>query len=541
MAASTAVLAWAGRHIMLWADEFTFYQYFHDLHLRSLLTPHNAHLILVPRFIYAAIFQAVGPSHAALAVVALTGLLLAAGLFFVLAARRVRPLVALALTIPLLFLGSSWDVVLSTLGIQVLWSVATGLGMLVALERRDLRGDIAACLLLSLSIASFTLGLAFLVAAAISVLVPPDRRRRAWIFLLPLLAYAIWWIWAQQFHQTSIQRPSNILLIPNFIADSFAAVSGSIAGLNYPIGSSVISSAIDIGWGRVLTVVALVALCWRLRRGDLEWRRGPEALSLWAILSLPIAYWALIAIEASPTRTPEQTRYLYPGAVLVLLLVAEALRGVKFSRTGVIALFGVVVLSLAANLRALNDARVELNDFTVHARADLAMIELSRSHVNPGLSLADASPDLNDPVNFPVYAGSYIAAADDVGSLALPAPDLPRQAESVRADADAVLVNALALRAAPAGPPPSLRGCDKEPQGSGSAVVFELPPGGALLGLGPKPPTTIGLRRFADSYATVAVPPGARWVTLRIPQDASSQPWWLAASSPGPVTSCPLP
>src|SRR6187200_3245119 len=105
MAASAGVLVWAGWHITLYADEFTFYQYFHDLRPGLLLTPHNAHLILIPRIIYAAIFQAFGPSHAALAAVELVGVLLCAGLFFALAKRRVQPLAALALTLPLLFFG----------------------------------------------------------------------------------------------------------------------------------------------------------------------------------------------------------------------------------------------------------------------------------------------------------------------------------------------------------------------------------------------------------------------------------------------------
>src|SRR6476620_4833971 len=196
MAVSAAVLLWAGRNTTLFADEFTFYQYFHDLDLKSLLTPHNGHLILVPRLIYAGIFQAVGPSHAALAAADLFAVLLCAGLFFVLAKRRVSPGIALALTLPLLFFGSAWDVVLSTLGIGAIYSVAAGLGMLLALERNDLRGDVAACVLLCLSVASFSLGLGFLVAAAIALFVRQDLRRPAWVVLIPLAAYVVWWVWA---------------------------------------------------------------------------------------------------------------------------------------------------------------------------------------------------------------------------------------------------------------------------------------------------------------------------------------------------------
>jgi hypothetical protein len=545
MVVSAAVLLWAGRHTTLYTDEFTFYQYFHDLDLRDLLTPHNAHLILVPRFIYAAVFQTVGPDHAVLAAVNLVGLLVSGGLFFVLAKRRVPPLVALGLTLPLLFFGSSWDVVLSTLGIQAVYSVAAGLGMLLALERRDPLGDLAACLLLFVSVACFTLGLAFLIGAAVAVLTSANRGRRAWIFLLPLLAYAIWWIWAHQFHQASIQQPSNVLLIPNFIADSFAAVIGSVAGLNYPIGSNLISSSIDIGWGRVLGLIAVAAFWWRLRRGGSAWllRRGNTALSPWVILILPLAFWALIAIEASPTRTPEQTRYLYPGAVLLLLVVAETLRGVRVSRLGLLALFGAVAVSLGANLKTLDDASNHLRDFSSHARSDLAMINLSRDHVDPNLQVSSATRDLQDPVSFPVFAGAYLAADRAVGSPAFSPQEVLQQDEQVREDADITLAHALNLALEPSQPPPSLQECQHEPPTApGGLSYFSLPGGGALLDLSGVSAATIQLRRFADSYSvSLAVPPGSKWVSLRIPSDSAPQPWWAVASSATPVTICPLP
>src|SRR5436190_17084657 len=105
MAVSAALLMWQGRHITFQADELTYFQYVHSFNLRDLLQPQNAHLILIPHFIYAAIFQTVGPVHAVFEVVNVLGVFLCAGLFFLLARRRVAALIALALTIPLLFLA----------------------------------------------------------------------------------------------------------------------------------------------------------------------------------------------------------------------------------------------------------------------------------------------------------------------------------------------------------------------------------------------------------------------------------------------------
>jgi hypothetical protein len=536
MAISAAVLLWEGRHATFQADELTYFQYFHDLDLRSLLTPHNAHLIFTTRLLYAGIFQTIGPVHAVFALVELFGVLLCALLFFLLAKRRVSPMVALALTLPLLFFGSSFDAVLLTVGIPAVYSIAAGLGMLLALERRDRRGEIAACVLLLVAVASFSFGLAFLVGAAVAVLVPPERRQQAWVFLLPLLAYLAWWLWARQFHQSSIEHPSNILLIPNYVADSLAAVTGSIAGVNYPIGTNPFAAPIDIGWGRVLAAVAVGAFWWRLRRRGMTF-----FLSLGVIVAVLLTLWSLLAIEASPTRTPEQTRYLFPGAVLLLLVVAEALRGARFSRVGLLVLFGAVALSLGANLKLLNDGSVAATDFAGKARAELGMVELSRGQVDPALVLSDASSDLQDSVEFPVSAGPYLAAVDDVGSFAFSPQEVLQQDESVREGADSMLAHALGLQLEPAKPPASLQGCQKESQRSGPAVIFSLPPGGALLGLAGAAPTQMQLRRFATLYApTLDVPPGEKWLALKIPTDSAPQPWWGAISSAGPVTVCPL-
>jgi hypothetical protein len=207
------------------------------------------------------------------------------------------------------------------------------------------------------------------------------------------------------------------------------------------------------------------------------------------------------------------------------------------------AIFGGVALALFGNLKNLDDASAYLSDFSSKARSELAMIELSRASVDPQLRLSDASRDLADPVNFPVNAGGYLAAADDIGSLAFSLPKVLQQEEPVREDADFTLAHALGLKLDPAKPPPSRRGCRQEPPPvTGGLSYFSLPRGGALVDLGPTPPTAIQVRRFATAFAvTLDVPPGSEWVTLRIPRDSAPQPWLAVAEVSGRVTTCPQP
>ena len=73
---------------------------------RSILEPHNGHLILPAHLIYAAIFAWFGPTYTALRVIGVVILVVCCTLFFVLAKRRVGPTTALIPAIVLLFLGS---------------------------------------------------------------------------------------------------------------------------------------------------------------------------------------------------------------------------------------------------------------------------------------------------------------------------------------------------------------------------------------------------------------------------------------------------
>ena len=119
----------------------------------------------------------------------------AAGLFLVLAARRVGYIVALPASVLLLFLGSAGEVTATALRIPEQIALVAGLGMLLALERRDLTGDVVASALLLISVTSHPMGTAFLAAAAVYVLArpAPERWQRMWVFLVPGIVFAAWY------------------------------------------------------------------------------------------------------------------------------------------------------------------------------------------------------------------------------------------------------------------------------------------------------------------------------------------------------------
>jgi hypothetical protein len=200
--ASATLLLWLNRGTNFFNDELT---WFADLSgpndLESILTPHYSHLIGTTRLVYLLSADWIGPDYTLMRILGVAGVLLTATLFFVWAKRRIGPGWALLPAVLLLFYGSAWQHVVGSVGFTVTFSVALGIGALIAVERGGRRNDLLACGLIVFSVFTYTVGLAYLVGLAISVLLRSDRFRRAWIFLVPLALYATWWIWAQQFDQ----------------------------------------------------------------------------------------------------------------------------------------------------------------------------------------------------------------------------------------------------------------------------------------------------------------------------------------------------
>jgi hypothetical protein len=71
-------------------------------------------------------------------------------------------------------------------------------------------------------------------------------------------------------------------------------------------------------------------------------------------------------------RLASETRYIFPGAVLLILALVEI--AAVLPRPRALAFYGaaLVVVSLAANVRQLNDARTFVTDYSRIARPDLA-------------------------------------------------------------------------------------------------------------------------------------------------------------------------
>jgi hypothetical protein len=539
MCISATWLMIAGQGLTFSGDDVFYYARFVDdggavtpgNGIEYFLAPHNGHLVLLGKLIYRGLFLTTGADYAVFRAVEVATVLACAGLFFVLARRRVGVWAALIPSVLLLFLGYAGESLLWPFNLHTVLALAFGLGALLTLERNDRRGDLATCALLSLSIATVELGLAFAIGIAFSILRRGDRWRRAWIVVVPLVLFAIWWLWAQRFDQATFEL-ANVRLIPIGITDALASVVGSIFGLN-PTGEGVPTNQTTVtSWGSALAAFAVLGLALRVRR-----EKVPE--ELWISLIVILTYWVMVAMAGRP---PDSTRYVFVGAVMVLLTMAAALRGVRLTRTVLIAAACVVALAIPPNIAKFYDSRSSTVTDAENTRTEYAMLELTRDRVAPGYQPGtDARVTaLGGAVFIPLSADNYLRAAGEFGSLAYSLDRIRDARLGLRQIADATLVGALALKLRPTEAPAGAADCPRSLDGRpGSSVFFYVRPAGVLLGSLAQRPIEVAVGRFGTGGAGVSLgqlEPG-EWADLRIPPDAASDRWWVTVD--GPVSVCP--
>jgi hypothetical protein len=493
-----------------------------------LLAPFNGHLQVGGRFIYETVFATIGAHYTAFVLVNGLAICTSAGLLFVFARRRVGDVAALAPCLLILFLGIAREQFLWPFDLHTSVALAAGLGGMLSLERGDRRGDIIACLLLVCSVSMIEVGLAFVAGAALSIAFGAARWRRAWIVVVPVVLYALWWLWAQQFGQAETDL-SNVVQVPKTAFDSIAVVLGSLTGTNSALASSFATEVTTLG--RVLAVLALIALAARIFRGGLP-------RTFWVWLTAAAAYWTLLAVG---DRAPQSTRYLLVSAVLVLLIAVECFPRPLSNRVGAV-LVVLALLPLPANVGAMfadKDANVLRTDIP-KSRAEFAMLELAADRVDPAY-VVSADPwvsDVGGGLFQAIPAGAYLDSASENGSIAFTLSELREQPEEVRVIADAALAGSLGLQLRAASPPAAGLKCrTTSPPAAGPAVV-PLRAGTTLLRVNGAGTPLIGLRRFAGSGPGVPVArlQAGSWGSLQLPTDAVPEPWRLVTKAP--VTVC---
>lgn len=529
-----------------WGDELSLMLTSPHLSLRDAVQPHEGHLVVVTRIVYKGMFEAFGTAYLPFRLLTLGTVLLTVGLLFTYAARRVRPLVALAPCLVLLLFGSDSLHVLLGNGFGVLFGVACAIGALLLLERSDRRGDVGACVLLCLAIATYSVALAFVVGVGVGILLRDDRLRRIWIVAVPVALYAIWWLWSQSLDAGSGSQASilNGLLVPAWGFQSLSAVLDALSGFGYRFAADAPSPPV----GPPLAVAALAVLAWR-------GVRGPLSRTFLTALATMLALWFLGALvsDSQMGRVPDDPRYLFPGAVVVVLVAAEAAAGLRWSRAGIVVLYLFAASGLAVNAVELRDRSAELRNIdAVQTRAALTGLEVA-GHRTALTFVPPPPPDLELPllgaqsplaVPFTTLpdgespSRAFLTAAERYGRLGFAVGDLQAHGEPATGAADAVLIGALRLGLRAVTPATPVGACTTESASADAGATARLPRGGALLRANHT--TEVRVRRFGvDTTFGIGTLEPRQAAVLRIPVDRVHAPWWAYAPDAS-LTVCAL-
>lgn len=499
---------------------------------QSFLKPHNEHIAVIPVAINKLLVAGFGMTSALPEQIVMTVAVLAAvTLLFVYVRRRLGPWPALIASLLFLYLGPAWADMIWPFQLAFVGSVLFGIAMLLALDRGDRRGDVAACILLTLSLGFSSLGLSFLAAAAVEVFV--RRRalglRRAYLAAIPAALYAIWWLgWGHEAERHVTL--TNVLTAPRYAMEGAASAVEALLGLN----KASAAAAVPPDWGLPI-LIALVAL---VVYGQV--RKPGFSPRFWAIAGGAATNWLLSAFNFIPGREAYQNRYMYAGALFVLLLATELLRDVRFTRRGLLAAGAVALAAISVNLIAFREGGRWLDDQTLLTKADLGAIEIARRTVNPEFWL---SPDVAGTGSLAIVdAGEYLEAVDAHGSPAYTPAELGRAPEPARLQADIVLAAALpiATETGVGGTSVGAR-CVTLPGGGASRYTeVPLPPGTTTIAPAPGPSADLALRRFAvgEFPVTLDAAPAGAVTRLRIPADDASRPWYLHVEAQQRVRVC---
>jgi hypothetical protein len=338
----------------------------------------------------------------------------------------------------------------------------------------------------------------------------------------PLLLFAIWWAgWGHE--AESHLSGDNLVGLAGWLYDAAAAGIVSLLGLATDDGTTPDQS--HLIWGQLLVPVLAAGVGLRIFR-DRGLSKG-----LAVALALALAFWILAGLNRTPERFPTSSRYQFPSAVFLLLIAAEALRGIRLPKLVVPAAAAVVLAASIGGISLMEREQSERWEPAANSiRSSLAAVELAGDAADPAFPVSI-------PPSITFSTGTYLDAVAEHGSPAFDAAELAVRPEPERAGADLTTAQALGLTLLPSRED-SPRCQTLEATADGATGLTLFPGTFSFENLGPLP-AEILLGRFSSELSVVmgTVEPRVR-SALTIPRDNSERPWILGLRGDGAVRLC---
>jgi hypothetical protein len=339
---SVALLLAIAYQFTFWQDEWSFIERPDLGDPVSWFRPHNEHWSTLPSLAYRATLQVVG-LHSYLPFLIellLVHVVVAAGVF-VLVRRRNGPIAGLAAAILVLLLGSGYQNLFWAFQTGFVGSVAAGVWALERFERPGKGAAAAGSILLVVGLACSNIGLVFLAAAAVELVVRGGRR---WLAVVPPVAiYVAWYLLVGRSGTSQLQNPFTLGAVKDvgyYLVAGISTAVGGVTGTNRLIGG-------------VVAAIALVATAWIVWR-----RRAVDPRVAGTLAGLVFLYASIgLARGALATDFTDRSRYVYVAAVLLVLFASAALPLLfgarRWPRAAIVAVTAVVAIAIVGNVAAL--------------------------------------------------------------------------------------------------------------------------------------------------------------------------------------------
>ncbi len=521
MSAALLIIYRSSLNFML--DGWGFIIYREEGDVGDFLDPHNEHISLLPVAIYKLFLSAFGmgsamPLHIFSVIVFLLSVLM---LFLYLKLLVGKPAALIGCAV-ILFFGAAWEDLLWAFQIGFSISMAAGLGALIMLRRQDAFGDRVACLLLVISVISTSLGIPFAIGSVVCLLLQRNNLfSRLYTIAIPAVVYGVWYLGWGHTAESALSL-KNAVNAPEYIAQSFSLTVTEVTGLSKVIQSSEVLPSLLVG------LLALAAVAWGVSGRD----RVPEPLLVAAAIA--VAFWGLAALNLAPGRDFDTSRYQFPNAVFLLMIVAGAFEGAKL-RARLIATLGLVaVAAIAVNLELLHRGYIDyFKPLSDKGMAGLTALSIARDSADPKVLVG-----MNQDDSAIVGARAYFNAEDKYGSPAWSKVELLESSNFARTRVDEILVAALPIRAIPLPAGLTSRSCRTVESGTlGSTREIPLP--SRRFTFQPQSEVYLAVGRYGDGVTTgAALAEPLDRMMVQVPRDSSDVPWRIGFLGNGEVRVC---
>jgi hypothetical protein len=357
---------------------------------------------------------------------------------------------------------------------------------------------------------------------------------------------------------------SSITETPAFVWESLLATLRATGGLG---AQSLSYLELEIARPtRVALDAVLLALLGAVLVASVRRSRAISPFALAMTVAL-VTFW--MAINFAPgqfDRPATDSRHIYPGTLLFLLLVCELGRGFELPRRlttqAAIAILAVFAISIAGNLYKLRTQARFFDQASDRHRAGLTALALAGSAVPPQFILVTGHAEQlrANTIEGLLPASGYRRVLADYGSPAYSPAELMSRPQAVRNTADFVLLHATGSELRPTGSLPAShnpaprgllafggkwttasRGCiELRPSDAAAGGVLSLPAPHLALAANAGPPVVVRAGLFADGAAIpIGSLQGGGRVVLDLPAtDGVLEHWQVAIQARQRVLAC---